>query len=86
MVFTGRKKVVFVHGCYWHRHGCKKTTTPKTNAEFWQKKFDENIMRDNKNLSDLEKMGWGTMVVWQCETEKPEKVAERLVAFLGSVN
>lgn len=86
LVFTGRKKVVFVHGCYWHRHGCTKTTTPKTNTEFWQKKFDENVMRDNKNLRDLEELGWGTMVVWQCETERRGKIAERLVKFLGSVN
>ena len=82
LVFPGRKKVVFVHGCYWHRHDCKKATTPKTNVDFWQKKFDDNIMRDNKNLSDLAEMGWETMVVWQCEAEKPDDLADRLIEFL----
>ena len=74
--------MIFVHGCYWHRHDCKKATTPKTNVGFWQKKFDDNVMRDNKNLSDLADLGWETMVVWQCEAEKPEKLADRLVEFL----
>ena len=82
LVFPGRKKVIFVHGCYWHRHNCKKATTPKTNVDFWNKKFDDNIMRDNKNLSDLAELGWETMVVWQCEAEKPDNLADRLIEFL----
>lgn len=82
LVFPGRKKIVFVHGCYWHRHDCKKASTPKTNVEFWQKKFDDNVMRDNKNLNDLVELGWEAMVVWQCEAEKPELLAERLANFL----
>lgn len=83
LVFPGRKKVIFVHGCYWHRHDCKKATTPKTNVEFWQKKFDDNVNRDNNNVSDLTELGWETMVVWQCEAEKSDKLAERLADFLG---
>ncbi|GGA02656.1 very short patch repair endonuclease [Blastomonas marina] len=82
LVFPGKKKVIFVHGCYWHRHDCKKATTPKTNVEFWENKFDANIMRDNKNLNDLSELGWETMVVWQCEAEKPEEIVDRLVEFL----
>lgn len=82
MVFPNRKKVILVHGCYWHRHDCKKATTPKSNTEFWQKKFDDNVMRDNKNLRDLAERGWGTMVVWQCEAEKLDTLAERLTDFL----
>ena len=82
LVFPSRKKVIFVHGCYWHRHACKKATTPKTNVDFWQKKFDDNVMRDNKNLRDLAELGWDTMVVWQCEAEKPEALADRLIDFL----
>lgn len=82
LVFPGRKKVIFIHGCYWHRHDCKKATTPKTNTNFWQKKFDDNVMRDNKNLNDLTETGWGTLVVWQCEAEKLDGLAERLTDFL----
>ena len=83
LVFPNRKKVIFVHGCYWHRHDCKKATTPKSNVEFWQKKFDDNVMRDNKNLADLRGKGWDAMVVWQCETEKSDDLADRLNDFLG---
>ncbi|GAA4039571.1 very short patch repair endonuclease [Parerythrobacter jejuensis] len=86
LVFPIRKKVIFVHGCYWHRHNCKKATTPKTNVDFWQKKFDDNIMRDNKNLIDLAEMGWETMVVWQCEAEKPDELADLLVDFLETAS
>ncbi len=84
LVFPSRKKAIFVHGCYWHRHDCSKATTPKSNVDFWQKKFDDNIMRDNKNIDDLAELGWGTMVVWQCETGRLQELAQRLEAFLGS--
>ena len=83
LVFPGRRKVVFVHGCYWHRHGCKKTTTPKSNTQFWQKKFDDNVKRDQKNLDDLANRGWDAMVVWQCQTRQIDDLAERLLDFLG---
>lgn len=82
LVFPARRKVVFVHGCYWHRHDCKKTTTPKSNIEFWLKKFDDNVARDMKNLNDLAKGGWDAMVVWQCETESTNELADTLEAFL----
>ncbi|UYH55996.1 DNA mismatch endonuclease Vsr [Qipengyuania sp. SS22] len=83
LVFPGRKKVIFVHGCYWHRHDCKKATMPKTNVKFWKKKFDENVIRDNNNVNDLIELGWDTMVVWQCDAEKSGNLAERLADFLG---
>ena len=83
MVFPARRKIVFVHGCFWHRHDCRKATEPKSNTEFWVKKFDENVARDMKNLSDLAERGWGALVVWQCETERPRELAERLDEFLG---
>jgi DNA mismatch endonuclease (patch repair protein) len=72
IVLPKYKTVIFVHGCFWHRHqGCKNTTTPKTNAEFWGKKFSENIARDRKKKSNLEDLGWNVVIVWECETEKP---------------
>ena len=66
IVFPRFKAVLFVHGCFWHRHGCKATTTPGDNAEFWSKKFEENQVRDQRNIDSLLKCGWRVMVVWEC--------------------
>ncbi len=60
--------VVFVHGCFWHRHnGCKVATTPKTRMEFWQAKFAANVARDKRNLRDLKRAGWKVIVLWECQ-------------------
>lgn len=64
--------VVFVHGCFWHRHeGCRYTTTPKSNPEFWQEKFEANVRRDAKVKHKLEEMGWRVLVVWACQLDEP---------------
>ncbi|MDF1741815.1 MAG: DNA mismatch endonuclease Vsr [Verrucomicrobiales bacterium] len=69
IVLPRYRTVVFVHGCYWHRHkGCKETTTPKTRTEWWQAKFDSNVERDKRNQKELRKLGWKVIVVWECET------------------
>ncbi len=71
--------VIFVHGCYWHRHkGCKKATTPKTNTEFWTKKFAENVNRDKEVKKDLENRGWRVTVVWECELETKKKLWDKV--------
>lgn len=76
-----KKFVVFVHGCYWHRHtGCVRATTPKTNAGFWQAKFIRNVERDASALIELHRMGYKTSVVWECELSKPSVVIRRLKA------
>ena len=63
--------VVFVHGCYWHRHaGCPNATTPKTRTEFWQAKFDGTVERDRRNVDELTRLGWHVITVWECELEK----------------
>jgi DNA mismatch endonuclease, patch repair protein len=68
LVFRKYQSVVFVHGCFWHRHpGCLKATTPKSNVSFWQEKFSKNVERDKKNYSTLVNNGWKVIVVWQCE-------------------
>ena len=86
LVFRKRRKVVFVHGCFWHRHeGCKKATSPKTRIEFWQGKFDANISRDLCNLRDLEADGWQVHVIWECETSDITGLKEKLGGFLGKV-
>lgn len=60
---------IFVHGCYWHRHeGCRLASTPKTNQDFWRRKFEENVIRDKKNISYLQGMGWKVLVIWECST------------------
>ena len=74
------KVLVFVHGCFWHRHsGCRNATTPSTRPEFWQEKFDGNVGRDARNRSDLEAAGWTVLTVWECELKaNAEGVVRRL--------
>ncbi len=66
LVFPKYKAVIFVHGCFWHRHGCKATTTPKTRRKFWEDKFEANVHRDGSNIEALLCEGWSVMVVWEC--------------------
>ena len=81
--FPGRRKAIFVHGCFWHRHdGCRRTTTPKTRTAFWKDKFDKNVVRDRTNMMDLVAIGWKVMVVWECETTDIEALGSRLVEFI----
>lgn len=85
LVFSGRKIVVFVHGCFWHRHGnCKYSYTPKSNIEFWAKKFDSNVRRDKRVQKELDALGWKVAVIWECETTEPDDLAEKLKDILGS--
>ncbi len=68
LVFPKYRAVVFVHGCYWHRHpGCKDASTPKSNLAFWTKKFSENVERDQRTEQALTVLGWRVLVVWECE-------------------
>ena len=74
--------VIFVHGCFWHRHeGCRNATTPSTRAEFWQAKFDGNVERDNRNRVALETASWTVMTVWECELKAD---ADRIVQQLST--
>jgi DNA mismatch endonuclease (patch repair protein) len=84
LVFPGKRKAIFVHGCFWHRHtGCRYATSPKTRVQFWESKFQTNVDRDRRNVSDLESLGWKVLTVWQCELKKLETLTERLNEFLG---
>jgi DNA mismatch endonuclease, patch repair protein len=68
LVLPGRRLVIFVHGCFWHRHeGCSRTTTPKANNAYWMGKFAENIERDQRKTHQLRQAGWNVRVVWECE-------------------
>jgi DNA mismatch endonuclease (patch repair protein) len=63
------RAVVLVHGCFWHRHGCDRTTTPRSRRSYWQRKFEENVRRDRRNRRRLRRMGWRTFTVWECKRE-----------------
>lgn len=73
---------IFVNGCFWHQHGCKLTTRPKSNAAFWNDKFDNNIVRDIKTQHQLSLMGIRVAVVWECSLRSPSLVLERLITFI----
>lgn len=77
------KTVVFVHGCFWHRHkGCKDATLPKTRRSFWQNKLEGNAARDKIKERALRVLGWRVIVLWECETQHAEKVGHRLNQLL----
>lgn len=85
IVFTRRRKVVFVHGCYWHRHeDCRYAYVPKSNIPFWTLKFETNLRRDRRVSTELKHQGWDCLVIWECESVDHERVAARLVAHLGT--
>ena len=88
IVLPKYRAVVLVHGCFWHRHGCKATTTPSTNVDFWRKKFEENTARDRRHTEALLTAGWRVAVVWQCALDgknaDPGEVAKVVRKWLGS--
>ena len=85
LVLPRHKKVILVHGCFWHMHQCRYgRVVPKTNTEFWQTKRTGNCDRDRRNLRKLRRDGWRALIVWECWTREPEeKVIPRLEAFLA---
>jgi DNA mismatch endonuclease, patch repair protein len=82
IVFSKLKKAIFVHGCFWHAHTCKRGTTPKTNRAFWIAKFDSNRLRDRRNVAGLKTMGYRALVVWECQTYDLTKLERKLKRFL----
>jgi DNA mismatch endonuclease, patch repair protein len=85
LVFSSRRTVIFVHGCFWHRHeNCRYSYRPKSNIEFWAKKFETNLTRDERVRKELEALGWKIAVIWECETTEPDDLAGRLKDILGS--
>ena len=75
LVFPKHRVVIFVHGCFWHRHrGCKKATIPKSRTQFWQNKFDRNVARDRQAIENLGALGWSVAIIWECETKTREEL------------
>ena len=85
IVFKGRKKVIFVHGCFFHMHNCNYFKWPQTRAEFWRKKIESNAARDQSNIAQLHDLGWEVMVIWECETHKShfEQLTKSVRHFLN---
>jgi len=84
IVLPRHRKVIFVHGCFWHMHRCKYgLVRPSTNAEFWEKKRTGNVDRDRRNIKALRDMGWRVLVVWECWTRDIMKLEYRLREFLA---
>lgn len=83
IVFLRRKRAIFVHGCFWHGHGCKMGGLPKSNVDFWRSKIARNRERDAEKCSELERVGWRVETVWECELKDSEALEARLCAFLG---
>jgi len=85
IVFRPRQKVIFVHGCFWHRHPdpkCPLARLPKSRLEFWQSKLDGNRKRDLKNQAELTHMGWQCLIIWECQIKEFEDLKVRLREFL----
>lgn len=83
LVFPKRRKVIFVHGCFWHQHqGCPRTSLPRTRPEYWLPKLARNVERDGESQARLEALGWDVAVLWECQTEDADALTQRLRAFL----
>lgn len=83
IVLPRHRKVVFVHGCFWHSHrGCKRSAKPESNKVFWKIKLEQNVARDKENLQHLKKCGWKVLVVWECELRKANYLKKKIESFL----
>lgn len=84
LVFPRKRKVIFVHGCFWHRHdGCGRTTFPKTRADYWNAKFLANVARDAAQAAALRELGWSTLTIWECETRNLLSLQRMISRFLS---
>ena len=85
IVLPKYKTVIFVHGCFWHRHeNCKYASTPKTRKEFWENKFNANKIRDQKKLKEIKNLGWKFIIIWECEARNIQPLEEKLKGYLIS--
>ncbi|MGJ4900727.1 very short patch repair endonuclease [Bradyrhizobium sp. HKCCYLRH2060] len=83
IVMKGRRKIILVHGCFWHRHkNCPFAYTPRSQTAFWEEKFAKNVERDERNCSALKALGWDVMIVWECELADANLLRKRIILFL----
>lgn len=86
LVFPGRRSAIFVHGCFWHGHGCQRARLPSSNVAFWKAKISKNKKRDKRTKRLLRAQGWMVLTVWQCEMRDIVKLEKKLIGFLGKGN
>lgn len=85
LVFRSRRKALFVHGCFWHRHhGCALARMPKSRVDFWGPKLEANRRRDVRNKGKLTRMGWGVMTIWECQLTKQDRLRNKIRRFLDA--
>jgi len=84
IVLPKHKTIIFVHGCFWHRHeNCKYAYNPKSRIEFWKKKFVENINRDKKVQNELSELGWKVEIIWECETKNLDLLENKIICIMN---
>lgn len=83
LVFHSRRKVIFVHGCFWHGHDCARGQRPSSNREFWERKLSRNQERDELTSGRLLDAGWNVLTIWECETRNINELKQRLLEFLS---
>ncbi len=83
IVFASRRKVIFIHGCFWHGHGCSKGHLPKSRQDYWKPKIEANKTRDERTVNELKKAGWESLVLWQCEVALIDEAVTTATRFLG---
>lgn len=85
LIFSSRRKVIFVHGCFWHRHAeCALARLPKSKLDFWLPKLSRNAARDVKNIAALQRMGWEVTIIWECELRDTAALLDKIRGFLDA--
>ena len=85
LVFPGRRKVIFMHGCFWHQHPdatCRIARLPQSNQHYWLPKLERNVARDAEHQARLAELGWDVLVIWECDVEASDGIADRIRGFL----
>jgi DNA mismatch endonuclease (patch repair protein) len=86
LVFAKRKKIIFIHGCFWHQHNlttCLDSRIPKSNKHYWNQKLKNNVQRDIRNQMTLKELGWDILIIWECEIKNDKKLIKRIQKFLN---
>jgi DNA mismatch endonuclease (patch repair protein) len=86
LVFPSKRRIIMIHGCFWHRHGsksCRLARLPKSRLEFWESKLEQNRKRDLRTTQKLVSMGWSVLTLWECQLTDLQKLADRITSFLG---
>jgi DNA mismatch endonuclease (patch repair protein) len=82
LAFRARRKVIFIHGCFWHQHGCRHYRMPRTRKDFWEPKLERNKARDAQVRREIHALGWQAMVIWECQIKNLARLQDRITAFL----